>query len=213
MKDFADFQLIECCATADSLTNLAKTCRPELFLIELTPAITLDFLQELMDISGGASIVLWIDSASPEFLSQALGIGVRGILRKSQSIVAYGQCLRSIAAGEIWLDQELAGRLLSRKQVRLSARERQLIGLVAQGLKNKAIAYALGITEGTVKVYLSRLYPKVGANDRLDLALMGLRNVEANPRHAFDRVTRKSPAQAVPFSIPSFLSTESFSAA
>lgn len=213
VKGLDDFQLIDCCLSADSLNETTKTSRPDLLWVEVTPEVTLDLLQELTAASNGGRIVLWIDSASPEFLSQALGMGVRGLLRKDQSIATYGQCLQRVAAGEVWLDQELAARLLSRRQVHLSERERQLIGLVSQGLKNKEIAYSLGITEGTVKVYLSRLFTKVGANDRFDLALIGLRNVEANPRNALNRISAKPADRAVPFMIPSFLSTERISSA
>ncbi len=49
-----------------------------------------------------------------------------------------------------------------------------------QGLSNKEIAWALGINPSTVKVYLSRLFPKVGANDRFELALLGLKNLSAS---------------------------------
>jgi len=59
----------------------------------------------------------------------------------------------------------------------LTGREGQLVALIAQGLKNKELAYALGITEGTVKVYLSRVFKKLGVNDRFDLALYAIRNV------------------------------------
>ncbi len=208
VENLPDFHLLECCSSTDSLKHQAKTFLPELLLVEVTSAITLDFLQELMGLSGGARIALWVDGASNEFLSQTLGIGVRGILPKDQSLSAHAQCLLSVAAGEIWLDRDLAGTLLSRKQVRLTPRERQLIGLLSQGLKNKEIAFAMEITEGTVKVSLSRLFAKVGANDRFDLALIGLRNIEANQSNALDRVAAKSPGRAVPFRIPAYLSTE-----
>jgi two-component system nitrate/nitrite response regulator NarL len=58
----------------------------------------------------------------------------------------------------------------------LSPREGQLVTLLSHGLKNKEIGAALRITEGTVKVYLSRLYDKVGVQDRFELALYALRN-------------------------------------
>jgi DNA-binding CsgD family transcriptional regulator len=58
----------------------------------------------------------------------------------------------------------------------LTRREGQLVMLLSQGLKNKEISAALSISEGTVKVYLSRLFQKVGAKDRFELALYGLRN-------------------------------------
>ena len=68
-------------------------------------------------------------------------------------------------------------QLLLTKRVSLTRREGQLVGLIAQGLKNKELGYALGITEGTVKVYLSRIFKKLGVNDRFELALYALKNV------------------------------------
>lgn len=211
MSDFTDFQLIETCPSVDLLKNRAKDLLPNLILVDLTPSITLEVLRELMTISNDVRVVLWLGNASPEFLSQALGIGISGILRKAQSIDVYKRCFHSVVSGEIWLDQELAGKLLSRKQVRLSARQRQLIGLVAQGLKNKEIAYAMGICEGTVKIYMSRLFLKVGAHNRFDLALMGLRNIEAAPTHAMNFGPANPTGGSAPFVIPAFLSTEGIS--
>jgi DNA-binding NarL/FixJ family response regulator len=91
-------------------------------------------------------------------------------------------------------------------------RERQLIGFVAQGRKNKDIARLMGISEGTVKVYLSRLFPKVGAQDRLSLALMGLRNVRSSQQNSLDKIGPASTSRLVPLAIPQFLSTESVAA-
>lgn len=207
MEVLGDFQLIGCCTSADSLRNEAENRQTELVMVEVTPEITLDGVRELIGFLKGAPVVLWTDGATPEFLAQALAAGVRGVLRNDQPIEDYGQCFRSVAAGEIWIDRHLAGRLLGRRQIQVTRRERQLMGLLAQGLKNKEIAYALGITEGTVKVYLSRLFVKVGASDRLDLALIALRNVEAHPGDSFERITVASSQRAVPFTIPAFLST------
>jgi DNA-binding CsgD family transcriptional regulator len=61
--------------------------------------------------------------------------------------------------------------------IQLSRRESQLVALVSSGLRNREIADTLGISEGTVKVYLSRLFLKVGAKDRFELALYGTRNL------------------------------------
>jgi DNA-binding CsgD family transcriptional regulator len=61
--------------------------------------------------------------------------------------------------------------------VALTQREGQLVSLLSQGLKNKEIATTLMISEGTVKVYLSRLFQKVGVKDRFELALFGLKNL------------------------------------
>jgi DNA-binding NarL/FixJ family response regulator len=61
--------------------------------------------------------------------------------------------------------------------VPLSPRESQLVTMLTRGLKNKEICDELGLTEGTVKVYLSNLFRKSGAKDRFELALQGLKNL------------------------------------
>jgi len=208
VNEAGDFSFSEFRTGTDELIEQTRQSRPDVLILEMTGQITLELLKELADAAPETGIVLWLDDSSSEFLSQAMGIGVRGILKKEQSSVVHLSCFRSVAAGETWIDRELAGRLLSGQRVHLTNRERELIGLLAKGLKNKAIAAALGITEGTVKVYLSRLFPKVGANDRFELALIGLRNVEASQSNAFTRVSAKPSGCAVPLMIPAFLRTE-----
>jgi DNA-binding CsgD family transcriptional regulator len=77
-------------------------------------------------------------------------------------------------------------QLLVAKRVSLTRREGQLVSLIAQGIKNKELAYALGITEGTVKVYLSRIFKKLGVNDRFELALYAIKNVVSSQNGGAD---------------------------
>lgn len=58
--------------------------------------------------------------------------------------------------------------------IRLTRSEREIIRLLACGLRNKEIAASLNLTEGTVRVYISRLYDKLGLKDRYELAILGL---------------------------------------
>jgi DNA-binding NarL/FixJ family response regulator len=125
-------------------------------------------------------VVLWVDAVSTEFASKALAIGVRGILRQSLPIELQVKCLRIVAVGDLWVEQTLCEELLTARRVRLTRRERQLVSLLAQGLKNKEIAYAMTLSEGTVKVYLTRLFRKVGVNDRFGLGLFALKNCLAD---------------------------------
>ena len=69
------------------------------------------------------------------------------------------------------------GQFPLRAPGRIDAAQGQLVSLLSQGLKNKEIATTLMISEGTVKVYLSRLFQKVGVKDRFELALFGLKNL------------------------------------
>jgi hypothetical protein len=64
----------------------------------------------------------------------------------------------------------------------------------------------MGITEGTVKVYMSRLFDKVGASDRFALALLTLRNVTASP--APRAAVGSNSERAVPLQLPRFVSRE-----
>lgn len=164
----------------DALQSHLHLEHPDILLLEVTPDVTLETLIQMKALLPGGRIILWIDAISMEFANQALELGVRGFLRMAATQAEYLECLRSVLAGGLWVSPELHTNLLSGRQIRLTPRERQLMGLLAQGLSNKQVAWSLGVTEGTVKVYISRLFQKVGANDRLDLALIALRNLSAN---------------------------------
>jgi DNA-binding NarL/FixJ family response regulator len=122
-------------------------------------------------------IVLWVNSISTELAFQAMGLGVRGILRKTLPTELQVKCLQKVQAGELWFEKALTDSFLCARRVALTQREGQLVSLLSQGLKNKEIATTLMISEGTVKVYLSRLFQKVGVKDRFELALFGLKNL------------------------------------
>jgi len=173
------FRLAAACSDLSQLGEQIQRKAATLVVIELTPEVTLQALKEVLSVSRNVPIILWVDHVSTEFASQVIAAGVRGILRKTMSIEEHLDCFHKVAGGELGLEKVLSDQLLSTTRVTLTPRERQVMGLVAQGLRNKEIAYTIGVTEGTIKVYLSRLFQKVGANDRLDLALFALRNMAA----------------------------------
>jgi DNA-binding CsgD family transcriptional regulator len=82
-----------------------------------------------------------------------------------------------VAAGQPWLDKALASGVTRSRCIQLTPRESQLVGLVSDGLKNKEMAEHLGISEATVRVYMSSLFRKLGVKDRYELALYGLKNM------------------------------------
>jgi DNA-binding NarL/FixJ family response regulator len=201
-----DVRLSAVLTDLDILMEHVRTSGPCVVLLEVTAAVTLTTLSNLKSTAGSSPVVLWINTASTEFVSQALALGVRGILRKSLPIELQIKCLRSAAAGDLWVEQGLCDRLLTSKQISLTRRERQLVSLLAQGLKNKELAYAMSLSEGTVKVYLSRLFQKVGANDRFELALFALKNlyfdVAEGPEPARSAGDSHSPALPSPAFFP-----------
>jgi len=172
----AGFEMSGVCTTAARLMEHVQLEHPDLVLIEVTPEISLDMLKRLTASAGQSPVILWVDTVSTEFASQVLVLGIRGILRRNLPVDLLIKCLEKVAAGELWLEKGLTDRLLSSKRVVVTPRQRELMVLLAQGRKNKEIAHLLGITEGSVKVYLSQLFQKLGVNDRFELAVFALKN-------------------------------------
>jgi DNA-binding NarL/FixJ family response regulator len=134
-------------------------------------------LSSLHQIARQARIVLWVHAISTELALQAMSLGIRGILRKTLPTETLVRCLTRVHEGELWFEKALTDSIMTARRYSLTRREGQLVTLLAQGLKNKEIATALNISEGTVKVYLSRLFQKLGVKDRFELALYGLKNL------------------------------------
>src|SRR5207302_8476875 len=151
--------------------------QPDIVLMDLTSEVTFGALSEMKRAMANSKIVLWVHTISTELAFQAMGLGVRGILRKTLPTDLLTKCLEEVQEGELWFEKALTDSFLSAKRIALTQREGQLVSLLSQGLKNKEIATALLISEGTVKVYLSRLFQKVGVKDRFELALFGLKNL------------------------------------
>jgi DNA-binding NarL/FixJ family response regulator len=145
--------------------------------VDLTASITFGALSVLHEAASNAKIVLWVHSISTELALQAMSLGVRGILRKTLPTDTLLRCLACVVEGELWFEKALTDSIMSARRYSLTRREGQLVSLLTQGLKNKEIATALTISEGTVKVYLSRLFQKLGVKDRFELALYGLKNL------------------------------------
>ena len=179
-------------AQADSLENLRGA-------IDRYPSDVV--LLEGALLNGSTSVVSELLRAAPDakLIVQAVAIdesqtvelyrkGVRGIISRSISPDLLVRCVRRIAAGETWIDNQSvnwvieayraqAAALVSPKsQPRLSPKEMSIIACITQGKRNKEIASQLGTTEQVIKNYLRKIYDKLGVSDRLELALYCLHN-------------------------------------
>jgi len=175
----SDLRLVGVSGSADDLAIRMETEKPDILLLDLTSNVTFQLLRELRKRHDRCNMLLWVNAISTELAFQAMGLGVRGIVRKTLPAETLIECLRKVNQGELWFEKNLTDSMLSARKVSLTRREGQLVTLLSQGLKNKEIATCLGVSENTVKVYLSRLFQKVGVKDRFELALYGLRNVAA----------------------------------
>ncbi len=142
-------------------------------------------------------IVLTASEDKNEFV-QAMKLGCSGIVLKQTAPDLIVKSIRKVNSGEIWLDSHTTAAVMrqfaapgelmgvtgakSRERSPLSQREREIVGLVAQGYKNREMAEKMFISEQTVKNHLHNIFDKLGVSDRLELALYaihkGLHTVE-----------------------------------
>lgn len=181
VRECEDIALVAVVPEVRDLVERVLSHRPDVILLTVDAGVNWGLLNTLRRDFPELHIVFWAHDVMPELAYQALESGIRGVLYKSLPPELIVKCIRAVSDGQLWFENGLTQTILNGRRVKVSRREGQLITLVSQGLKNKEIATVLSITEGTVKVYLSRLFNKVGAKDRFELALMGLRNAQPSP--------------------------------
>jgi DNA-binding NarL/FixJ family response regulator len=155
-------------------TETTPLSPPDLVLMDLTAGLTFG---DLTDVNGrlpGCPVVLWAESMPLDTVFRALEFGVRGIVERSSSAEHLADSLRRVAGGEMQIGFAAAREAVPpRRRVSLTPREREIVMYLRQGLRNKQIAAEMGITEGTVKIYLFRLFHKLGVRNRFELARSG----------------------------------------
>ncbi|MBK5417333.1 response regulator [Pseudomonas sp. TH31] len=128
-------------------------------------------------------VVIFTMDDSPDYLEAAMNAGAVGYLLKDASRDEVINALQRVAAGEEALNSAVSARLLRRMTERnaggtptenLTARERQVLALVANGMSNREIGEQLGITTGTAKAHVERVIGKLGAADRTQAAVRGI---------------------------------------
>jgi DNA-binding NarL/FixJ family response regulator len=129
----------------------------------------------LADRPGTAVLVLTSFSDRPRILG-ALEAGACGYLLKDVASDEVAEGIRAAARGESPLDPRAARTILTARAEpdplsSLSAREREVLGLLLDGLPNKLIARRLEISEKTVKSHLTRIFREIGVSDRTQAAL------------------------------------------
>jgi two-component system, NarL family, nitrate/nitrite response regulator NarL len=173
----SEFKLICVCRAMEEFIHAAGQHQPDLLLFGLTNESNVGAALELRRVAPHAAVVVWSREVSADLAHRAIDMGVRGFVCTSAQADTFKECLRVAGGGELWMEKSLTMSLLNNRPIHLSRRQRQLVGLLVQGLKNKEIAATLGISEGTVKAYFTTLFEKVGAKDRFELALFGLKNL------------------------------------
>jgi len=143
-------------------------------------------MRELRTRDSSARVVVLTSFLDDERLLPAIQAGAAGYLLKNAEPAELARAVRAAHHGEAVIDPTVAARLMSalaedRRPARvdterLTRREREVLGLIAQGRSNKRIAFELGISEKTVKTHVGHVLEKLGVTDRTQAALLAVRD-------------------------------------
>ena len=164
-------------SAAEASREIARL-KPDLLLLDvnLPDGSGLDVLRRVARSRTRARVILLTAGMDDAQLLAAADLNPEGMVLKTSDPGLLTECMDAVVAGKRWIDPEIADRTRQAEERADSAppltrRERELIELVRQGLKNRDIATELGVTEGTVKVYLHAIFDKLQVENRTELAL------------------------------------------
>lgn len=176
------FRVMACCRDGAAALDAVRRGGVDVLVIDLRmPGLSGVDVQRAIVTEGlrCRTVVLTAAHTDSELI-ELVQLGTHGIVLKESSPDALVDCVRRVHRGERTVPQTLVDRVRLRQLQRtttgaddsaLTARERDIVRLVALGRRNKAVAEALSITEGTVKIHLHNIYRKLDVEGRLELLL------------------------------------------
>jgi two-component system nitrate/nitrite response regulator NarP len=171
----SDFAIAATADSAEAAFAAISDSDPDMVILDLAMpgASGLDVLRRLRERGDKRPVIILTAGIDDYPLTEALSLGVDGIVMKNNDPAFLLDCLKSVQDGERWFDPDVQARSdrLANLGPPLTQRERKLVMLVARGMRNRNIAAELGITEGTVKVYLHAIFDKLGVANRTELAI------------------------------------------
>jgi DNA-binding NarL/FixJ family response regulator len=186
-KVFALEDDIRVVAQAESLANLhAALERYPTDVVVLEGQLiagTINAIPELVKRCPDAKLIVQVVETDEANIVELYRRGVRGVVPRAISPDLLIKCVRKIADGETWIDNQSISWVIEayraqatnltgpRVQPKLSKKELAIISCITRGMRNKEIAYQIGTTEQVIKNYLRKVYDKLGVSDRLELAL------------------------------------------
>jgi two-component system, NarL family, nitrate/nitrite response regulator NarL len=174
--------------SGEDTVSIVESTKPDLLLLDLDMPRTsgLDVLRALQTATCPLRTIVLTGVIRKSELFKAVQLGVRGVVLKDAPTQVLFEAILSVLVGRHWLDQRLVADLMEivgalahpsspaagRRPFGLTRRESEVLGLVVVGYSNKEIARCCAVSEETVKHHLTRIFDKVGASNRLELALI-----------------------------------------
>jgi len=185
----SNFQVVANARTGKEALDALAATRPEILVLDIRmpERSGLEVLRTLRGRGDKRPVILLTGSINDQAAREAMDLGVEGLVIKANAPSDLLPCLDAVSRGRRWFDQEVMQRTMALAQStearrdpleQLSVRERGIVSLVQRGLRNKEIAQELGLTEGTVKVHLHKIFEKLGVRSRTELILLGAEREE-----------------------------------
>jgi two-component system nitrate/nitrite response regulator NarL len=183
---------------ADALTMAARE-NPDIVLldIDLNDHEGFDFFRALRISAPGAKVLILTGKPDSGTHDRAVLLGAVGIVLEENAPEILFKAIKRVCAGEVWLDRSAIGRVFAQmsnsnpkmkkidpeaaKVASLTDREREVVALVGEGLRNKGIGDRLFISETTVRHHLTSIYGKIDIPNRLKLIIFAYRHGLAKP--------------------------------
>jgi DNA-binding NarL/FixJ family response regulator len=182
---------------ADALA-IAARAQPDIILLDLdlNGSSGLDFLAELFTLAPEARVIILTGVYDAAAHQRAMHLGAMGLVLKEKAAEVVIKAIEKVYAGEVWFDRVMMGHMISQlsratltpkskpeaqRIASLTEREREIVALIGEGLKNKLIANRLFISETTVRHHLTSVFDKLGVSDRLELIIYAYRHGLAKP--------------------------------
>jgi DNA-binding NarL/FixJ family response regulator len=174
------FSVVARAIDGESALAAIETHNPTVAVLSLVPRLGgIEVAKLARRRSPSTATILYAAPEVGELLVEGLGAGVRGFVRKESPLDNLLSAVELAAAGAMYVDPELAPTLirgtLTRAAIELSARERDVLHLLADGKTNDEIGQALHISPDTVRTYLRRAMQKLEADNRTHAVAIALR--------------------------------------
>jgi len=178
-----DFKVVEQCSSGAQALDAVQRLEPDVLVLDVRmPKVDgLAVLRELAARKSPTRVVLLTAEINDNEVLEAVRLGVASIVLKETASQMLLQAARAASRGEQMLDDRSVRRALDHLLRReagvaaarrvLTARELEIVRMVATGLRNRQIGEALSISEGTVKIHLHSIYAKLGVSGRVELTL------------------------------------------
>lgn len=180
LEQYGDMSVVGEASNGQEALVEAERLQPDLVLLDMKmPGMGgIDTISALKHRFPLVRVLVFTSFAEESQVRDAIGAGALGYLLKDALKEDLARAVRAVADGQAWLHPQAQRQMLSwlRRPPspidQLTARERDVLVLLAQGLNNKLIARSLGLSEGTIKGYVSQVLDKLGVNDRTQAALL-----------------------------------------